>query len=84
MGSDQTAQPLVSFDGVSYQNPPLDELTFDLIDRGMNPPDAISWMHRHGYPTIGLWYPDVQVIGFAFQYMAFINGEWDIVRRIGA
>ena len=31
MGCDWTVEPLVSFDGVSYQNPPLDELQiFDL------------------------------------------------------
>ena len=85
MGSDWTVEPIVSFDGVSFINPPLDELQiFDLLDRGMSPPDAVQWMHDHGYATIGVWYPDVAVLAFAYEYIAFIDGRWDIVIRAGA
>jgi len=86
MGNDWNAEPLVSFSGVTFQNPPLDELqVFDLMDRGMNPGDTISWLHDHGYATEGVWYPDVAggVIGFPFEYLTFINGRWDIVVRLG-
>ena len=85
MGTDWTVEPLVSFDGVSFMNPPLDELQiFDLLDRGFSPADAIAWMHGNGYATVGVWYPDVSVIAFPFEYIAFINGQWDIVIRVGA
>ncbi|HEY2153133.1 MAG TPA: hypothetical protein VGH34_20150 [Vicinamibacterales bacterium] len=85
MGSDWTVEPITSFDGITFLNPPLDELQiFDLLDRGMSPPDAINWMHANGYSTIGVWYPDVQVIAFAYEYIAYINGQWSIVIRVGA
>jgi hypothetical protein len=75
----------VSFTGVTFENPPLDTLqVFDLIDRGMDPAAAVDWMHANGYPTIGLWYPSVQVVAFQWEYMALINGQWDIVLRVGA
>ena len=51
----------------------------------MNPPDAIELDAIARLSDDGaLVSRCLQVIGFAFQYMAFINGEWDIVRRIGA
>ncbi len=85
MGRDWNAEPLVSFDGVRFMNPPLDTLQiFDLIDRGLTPAAAVDWMRANGYATIGVWYPDVQVVAFAFEYMALINGQWDIVLRVGA
>ena len=85
MGSDWSVEPLVSFDGHTFMNPPLDELQiFDLLDRGMSPPDAVDWMHANGYATAGVWYPDVSVIAFPYEYIAFINGQWDIVIRVGA
>jgi hypothetical protein len=85
MGTDWTVEPITSFDGVTFLNPPLDELQiFDLLDRGMSPPDAVNWMHANGYSTIGVWYPDVSVIAFAYEYVALINGQWDIVIRVGA
>ncbi len=37
----------------------------------MSPPDAIAWMRDNGYFSVGTWYPDVQVIAFAFEYMAY-------------
>ena len=85
MGMDWGVEPFTSFDGFTFLNPPLDELQiFDLLDRGMSPPDAIDWMHANGYATIGVWYPGVNVIAFAYEYMALINGRWDIVLRAGA
>ncbi len=85
MGTDWTVEPITSFDGVTFLNPPLDELqSFDLLDRGMSPPDAVNWMHANGYSTIGVWYPDVQVIAFAYEYIAYIDGRWSIVIRVGA
>jgi hypothetical protein len=85
MGTDWGIEPITSFDGVTFLNPPLDELQiFDLLDRGMTPPNAVQWMHDHGYATVGVWYPDVQVLAFAYEYIAFINGQWDIVIRNGA
>jgi hypothetical protein len=85
MGSDWTVEPLVSFDGHPFMNPPIDELQiFDLLDRGFSPSDAVDWMHANGYATIGVWYPSVSVIAFAYEYIALINGQWDIVIRVGA
>jgi hypothetical protein len=85
MGRDWNVEPLISFTGVTFQNPPLDELQiFDLLDRGLDPVAAIDWMHANGYPTIGVWYPAVQVIAFQWEYVAYIGGEWDIVVRVGA
>lgn len=76
---------LVSFDGVQFLSPTLDELqVFDCMDRGMDPQSAIDWMHGHGYSTPAAWFPSVAVIGFAHQYMAFISGHWDMVLRAGA
>ena len=51
---------------------------------GFTPPDAIDWMHANGYNTVGVWYPNVLVIGFAYEYMAFVNGLWEITIRAGA
>lgn len=86
MGNDWNPEPLVSFNGVTFMNPPLDELqVFDLMDRGMAPGDTIAWLHDHGYPTDGVWYPDVAggVLGFPYEYLTFISGRWDIVVRVG-
>lgn len=85
MGSDWTVEPLVSFDGHTFMNPPLDELQiFDLMDRGMDPESAIAWMHANGYATAAAYYPSVQVIGFAYEYLALVNGRWDVVLKVGA
>ena len=41
MGRDWNVEPLISFTGVRFQNPPLDTLQiFDLIDRGLDPKAA--------------------------------------------
>ncbi len=85
MGSDWNVEPLVSFDGHTFMNPPIDELQiFDLMDRGLDPESAISWMHANGYATAAAYYPSVQVIGFAYEYLALVNGRWDVVLKVGA
>lgn len=74
-----------SFDGVTFQSPPLEVLRiYDLLDTGMNPDQAIGWMRTNGYPTVAVWYASVAAIGFPFQYMALIRGEWELVHRVGA
>lgn len=87
MGIRWGVEPLVSFDGHAFLNPPLEELQiFDLLDRGFDPQGAIDWMHSNGYQTTAVWYPAVAsgVIGFPYEYMAFTNGAWDITIRAGA
>ena len=85
MGNGWGVGTLVSFDGVQFLSPTIDELqVFDCLDRGMAPQAAIDWMHSHGYPTPAAWFPEVAVIGFAHQYLALISGHWDMVLRAGA
>jgi hypothetical protein len=74
-----------SFDGVTFQTPPTDTLrVFDLLDRGYNPDAALAWMRANGYGAVPVYYPAVQAIGFPFQYMALVNGAWELVHRVGA
>ena len=74
-----------SFDGVTFLSPPSDVLrVFDLIDRGFDPDAAIRWLRANGYGSDGVYYSSVQAIGFPYQYMALIGGEWELVRRVGA
>jgi hypothetical protein len=76
---------LRSFDGVTFQSPPIETLRiFDLLDLGYDVDSAINWMRSNGYPTTAVWYPSVAAIGFPFQYMALIRGEWELVVRVGA
>ena len=85
MGNGWNVAQLTSYDGVAFMSPTLDELqVFDCIDRGMQPQQAIDWMHGHGYGTPAGWYPDIAVIAFTHQYLAFIGGRWDMVLRAGA
>lgn len=85
MGDGWEVGQLVSFNGVTFLSPQLEQLqVFDLIDRGMDPQSAINWMHGNGYATVAAWYPGPSVIGFAYQYMALINGSWDMVLKAGA
>jgi hypothetical protein len=85
MGSDWNVEVLRDFTGASFLNPLLDALrVFDLLDRGMDPDSAIAWMNGNGYPTVAAYYPAVGVIGFPPEYMAFINGKWDMIIKVGA
>jgi hypothetical protein len=85
MGNGWGVGNVVSFNGVGFLTPTLDELqVFDCLDRGMQPQQAIDWMHGHGYATQAAWAPEVSVIAFAYQYIALINGRWDMVLRSGA
>lgn len=85
MGPGWSVRTLRSFDGVTFQSPPLDTLRlFDLLDLGYDPDAAINWMRSNGYPMSAVWYPGPAAIGFPFQYMALIRGEWELVTRVGA
>jgi len=85
LGKGWEVRTIRSFDGVTFVSPPIEELqVFDLIDRGMDAGTAIAWMKANGYPTTGAWYPSISVVGFPFEYIALINGQWDLVVRVGA
>ena len=85
LGNNWNVQTLASYDGVRFVSPELEELrVFDLIDRGMDPQAAIDWMHANGYPTVGAWFPAIAVVGFSHEYIAYVNGRWDLVLRVGA
>ena len=76
---------LVDFTGIPFRSPLIEELRiFDLLDRGLDPDAAINWMKNNGYPTVAVYYPSVLAIGFQPQYMALVNGAWELVRRVGA
>jgi hypothetical protein len=82
MGNFWNVENLVSHSGVTFLSPPIDALRiFDLIDRGLDPQAAIDWMHGNGYATQAAYFPAIGVIGFSYEYMAFINGRWDLVLR---
>jgi len=73
------------FLGNRFLSPTLDELRiFDLLDRGFDPDGAIAWLRSNGYSTVAVYYPSVAAIGFPQQYMALINGAWELVLRVGA
>jgi hypothetical protein len=85
LGDNWQTQTVVSFNGVTYTSPTVDQRqVFDLIDRGMQPQAAIDWMHGNGYPTTAAYFSNVNVIGFQFSYIALVNGRWDLVIRNGA
>jgi hypothetical protein len=85
LGSFWNVETLTSFDGIVFLSPELEELQiFDLLDRGLDPQGAIDWMRTHGYSTVAAYYGSVGVIGFTYEYMAFINGRWDLVLKAGA
>ena len=83
----------VYVDGTPFVTPQIEALrVFDLIDRGMSPPDALAWMLANGYSTAGAVYYDapLYVVGFHFEYMAGLNpingtpsatGQWNLVPR---
>ena len=85
LGNGWNVENLVSYTGVGFLSPELQELRiFDLIDRGLDPQSAIDWMHANGYPTQAAYYPAIGVIAFDYSYMAFISGQWALVKRLGA
>ena len=93
LGSGWDVANAVYVDGTPYVTPQIEALrVFDLLDRGMSPPDALAWMQANGYSTGGAVYYDapLYVIGFHFQYMAGINGlngqptasgQWNLTQR---
>ncbi len=85
LGNGWNVETLISYTGVGFLSPELQELRiFDLIDRGLDPQSAIDWMHANGYPTQAAYYPAIGVIAFDYSYMAFISGQWALVKRLGA
>jgi len=85
MGNGWQIGNVVSWNGERFLSPTVEELqVFDCLDRGMQPQQAIDWIHSHGYSTQAAWAPDVSVIAFHNQYMALISGRWDMVLRSGA
>jgi hypothetical protein len=85
LGTNWQVRTVTSFDGVTHVVPTLEELEiFDLLDRGFDPNGAIGWMNTHGYPTSAAYYPGPAVIGFPFEYLALVNGQWEMVIRSGA
>jgi hypothetical protein len=84
MGANWDVQTVVSFNGVAHVAPTQEELqVFDLIDRGMDPGAALGWMNSNGYATAAVYYASVQVIGFPYEYMALVDGGWQLVIRVG-
>lgn len=70
--------------GTVFTSPRLELLQiFDLLDRGFDMQPAIDWMHANGYATTAVAAPAIGVIGFSFEYIALINGAWDLVIRVG-
>jgi len=85
LGNNWQVQTLTAYTGISFVSPTLDALRiFDLLDRGFDPQDAISWMNGNGYPTSAAYYPGTNTIGLPTEYIAFISGRWDLVLRVGA
>lgn len=85
LGRNWQIQTVTSFDGVTHVIPTLEQLrVFDLLDRGYAPQAALNWMNANGYPTTAVYYSGVEVIGFPFEYMALIDGQWHLVIRVGA
>jgi hypothetical protein len=85
MGHSWNIDNVRSFDGVLFLSPRLEVLrTFDLLDRGLDPQGAIDFMKSNGYPTGAVYYPAVLAIGFQYEYLALVNGAWDLVIRAGA
>ena len=73
-------------DGRLVTSPTIENLRIlDLIDRGMDPASACTWLEQSYGPTSALYYPYIVegVIGFSYTYMAKSNGQWDLVFRIG-
>jgi hypothetical protein len=80
LGDSWNVQTVISFHGATHVTPTIDELrVFDLLDRGFGAQGAIDWINSHGYFTNAAWYASAQVVGFDYEYIAFINGRWDLV-----
>ena len=85
IGDNWRVQSVVAFGGTRFTSPLIECLrVFDLMDRGMEPTAAIDWMHSHGYPVAGAYYPVAYgVLGFDYVYLAFnpITKAWDMILR---
>jgi hypothetical protein len=84
LGANWDVATITSFNGVTHIKPTLEELqVFDLMDRGMDPNSALAWMNSNGYSTSGVYYPGPNVIGFPYEYLAYVSGAWEMVIRVG-
>jgi hypothetical protein len=76
-----------AFNG-SFLSPTIEVLQLiDLVDRGMNPGDALVWQSSNGYSNgDAVYYPDIVggVVGYNKFYIALANGSWDLTVRVGA
>lgn len=81
-GDNWEEQDMISHGGARFHSPTLEmKRLFDLMDRGMDPQEAIDWMHDHGYPTNAAYYSRIEVIGIQYVYLAKIRGRWDVILR---
>jgi len=85
LGDNWDVKSVVAFGGTVFTSPLIECLrVFDVMDRGMEPNAAIDWMHSHGYPVAGAYYPVAYgVIGFDYLYIAFNPNTkaWDMILR---
>lgn len=85
LGDNWDVKKVTAFGGTVFLSPRIECLQiFDLLDRGFDPQGAIEWMHGHGYPVAGAYFPVAfGVVGFDFVYIAFnpVNGAWDMILR---
>lgn len=88
LGDGWDVRMVSAFTGELFLSPKLHALqVVDLIDRGMSPADAISWLDTHGYPTDSQFYPGIVggVVGFPESYMSLEpSGRWNLTLRSGA
>jgi len=85
LGDNWNVKSVVAFGGTRFTSPLIECLrVFDVMDRGMEPSAAIDWMHSHGYPVAGAYYPVAYgVLGFDYVYLAFNPNTkaWDMILR---
>jgi hypothetical protein len=84
LGPGWQVRTITSFNGVTFLSPPVEAVRLvDLLDRGYAADQAIGWMRDNGYPSVAAWYPGQLAIGLPFQYMALVQGRWELVVRVG-
>ena len=84
LGGELGLQTLVSFNGVTFVSSDHRRAARLRPDRSRDGAGCgARWMNSNGYPTDGVWYPSVAVVGFPFHYMALVSGHWDMVIRVG-
>jgi hypothetical protein len=86
MGPNWDVQTKLYLGRTLFTSPALESLRlFDLLDRGLDPQGAIDWMNHNGYPTAAAFYSldggRNPVIGVQYQYLALVDGAWELVDR---